>query len=306
MLAIQTENLQKSYRQPGKGRIQALQGLDLQVEPGRIFGFIGPNGAGKSTTIKILAGLVWPDKGQARVMGHPCGSVPSRAQLGYLPEVALYHEFMSVWELLEVHAALAGIPSSRRRAACERALQITRLSERRLWRLRQLSKGMQQRFGLAQALVADPPVLILDEPTSGLDPLAQKEIKDIILELKGRGITIFFSSHQLTEVEMICDVIGILHRGRLLTCKPLDELLAEGPESELRLRAAPEAVDELRRQGWDPRPQNGTVLLRVERPRAGQAVEAARAAGAELLELQPLRPTLEQVFFDLVTAADSR
>lgn len=289
--AIRIRNLRKVYRRPRQPELVALESLDLAVQEGQIFGFIGPNGAGKSTTIKTLVGLVRPTAGEATLFGDRCGSAASRRHLGYLPETAVYHEFMEVGELLEVHARLAGVPVQR----CAAALEAVRLEDRRRSRLRELSKGMRQRFGIAQALVAEPRLLILDEPTSGLDPLAQMDVKDIILRLKGQGITIFFSSHQLTDVELICDSIGILHKGKLMRSGSLRELLEDRENVEIRWHGGPSSVAGAAAEtvGEDQR-------VRVPRSASDAAVDAIRAGGGHLLSLQPPRRSLEEAFFEVV------
>jgi len=299
---IKTERLRKAYRPKTAQELVALDGLDLEVKEGDIFGFIGPNGAGKSTSIKILVGLCWPTSGQASIFGHPAGSIEGRRRLGYLPEIAHYHEYMAVRELLEIHAQLAGVPSANVGKQCSDALEAVALSHRATSRMRELSKGMQQRFGIAQALVAAPPLLILDEPTSGLDPLAQKEVKDVILGLKKRGMTIFFSSHKLTEVEHICDVIGILHRGKLLCCTGITDFLESQDTVEVRYKGSDKA---LREGGFESRPENGVLVLTTSRTRLDQALDVMRQSGGSLWSVQPQRRTLEDAFFDLIRSEEA-
>lgn len=296
--AIETRHLRKLYRRRRESDLLALEDLDLNVREGDIFGFIGPNGAGKSTTIKILIGLVRPTSGEALLFGEPCGTPAARRHLGYLPETAVYHEFMAVGELLDVHARLAGVAPAQRKTRCQEALEAVHLQDRAQTRLRELSKGMRQRFGIAQALIARPPLLILDEPTSGLDPLAQLDVKDIILRLKGQGITIFFSSHQLTDVELICDQIGILHRGRMLRCGNLRELLEDSAEVEVRFRGGPTELPgrEILEQGPDR-------VVRLPREESDALVDRLREAGAHLVGMQLARRSLEQAFFEITRAS---
>ena len=296
--AIETSHLRKLYRRRREPDLLALDDLDLQVREGDIFGFIGPNGAGKSTTIKILIGLVHSTSGQARLFGEPCGTPAARRHLGYLPETAVYHEFMAVGELLDVHARLAGVAPAHRKARCQEVLEAVHLQDRSQTRLRELSKGMRQRFGIAQALIARPPLLILDEPTSGLDPLAQMDVKNIILDLKSQGITIFFSSHQLTDVELICDQIGILHRGRMLRCGNLRELLEDSAEVEVRFQGGPTEIRELKvfEQGPDR-------VVRIPREESDALVDSLREAGAHLVGIQIARRSLEQAFFETIRAS---
>ena len=221
--AIDFQGLKKTFRTL-RGPVEALRGLDLQVKPGEIFGYIGVNGAGKSTSIKVLLGLIRATAGAAWVFGEPAGSLAARRKIGYLPEVANYHEFMSAAELLMMHARLAGVPRALQAERCRDALEVVGLSARKHSRLSEYSKGMKQRVGVAQALVSDPPLLILDELTSGLDPFAQRDLRDILTRLKERNITVFFSSHHMSEVEAICDRAAIIHRGALQACGTIPEL----------------------------------------------------------------------------------
>jgi ABC-2 type transport system ATP-binding protein len=304
--AIEARQLSKTYRTAGRGHVNALRELNLRVEAGEVFGFIGPNGAGKTTAIKILAGLSWPTAGEAYIFGAPAGSVAARQQLGYLPETAAYHSFMAVEELLGIHAALAGVPSAERARYCREALEAVRLADRARSRISELSKGMQQRFGIAQAMVSRPNLLILDEVTSGLDPLSQKEVKDIIVHLKGRGITIFFSSHKLTEVEHICDQIGIIHQGRLLRASGLDEFLEASQQVDIRLRTLPEAAQAvLASKQLQARDEDALKLLTVPREDSDALLGKLLAAGADVHSFGPHRETLENAFFELVSQKPS-
>ncbi len=224
--AIETINLSKTYKS-GKKKLDALMNLNLQVDEGDVFGFIGPNGAGKTTTIKTLIGLITATSGEALLFGEPAGTVKSKSRIGYLSEIAYYYNFMEAENLLHYYGALRGISREERKKQIKENLEIVGLQDRTRTKLKEFSKGMLQRFGIALALIGNPPLLILDEPTSGLDPIGQKEVKDVILRLKSRGITIFFSSHHLTEVERICDRIGIIHRGTMLECGPVSQFLQQ-------------------------------------------------------------------------------
>lgn len=302
--AIETQHLRKVYGTRREASVVALRDLSLEVREGDVFGFVGPNGAGKTTSIKILAGLAWPTSGEARIFGAPAGSVEARSRLGYLPEVSSYHEFMTVRELLMVHAALSGMPSGERVTACTEALEAVGLGARAGSRIRQLSKGMQQRFGIAQAMVGRPSLLILDELTSGLDPLAQKEVKDIIVALKARGITIFFSSHKLTEVEHICDTIAILHRGRMLRCGALKDMLEPGDTVHVRWVGSGDVLAGLRGRGLDPFQEDEVSCVVVPPRDAGALVAEIHAAGGALVSVTPRRLSLEDAFFGIIQEAE--
>jgi len=192
-----------------------------------VFGFIGPNGAGKTTTIKTLIGLITATSGDALLFGEPSGTVKAKSKIGYLSEIAYYYNFMEAENLLHYYGALRGISREERKKRIKENLEIVGLGDRTRTKLKEFSKGMLQRFGIALAMIGNPPLLILDEPTSGLDPIGQKEVKDVILRLKSRGITIFFSSHHLTEVERICDRLGIINRGTMLECGPVSQFLQQ-------------------------------------------------------------------------------
>jgi ABC-2 type transport system ATP-binding protein len=302
--AITTLSLRKVYRSRGDGKQSALVDLNLSVRRGDIFGFIGPNGAGKTTTIKILTGLIWPTAGDAYIFGQPAGTIHAKIKMGYLSEVSYYYDFMEAEKLLHFYGSLHGLDRSVRYARVKEALGAVNLLDKRKTRLREFSKGMQQRFGIAQALIARPPLLILDEPTSGLDPIAQKEIKDIILNLKSQGITIFFSSHQLTQVENICDKIGIIHNGKMLRTGDLSELLREASHdmSKLVYRYIGDELHSLLiEKGLNPE-HEGNDLFKVLVPSKDVhgLLELIEGKGGSLHLLDPYSETLENLFFNLI------
>jgi ABC-2 type transport system ATP-binding protein len=223
---LKIENLRVEYRsrELGQGVKHALKGLNLSVCPGEVFGFLGPNGAGKTTTMNVLLGFVPPTSGNAFLFGVNVQQPIARQRIGYLPELTYYYKFLTAEEILRFYGKIFGLP---RKVADERINSILKLVELEHARKRPIktySKGMQQRVGLAQALINNPDLLILDEPTSGLDPLGRMKVREIIQRLKNEGKTVFFSSHELGEVETVCDRVAILYEG---------ELKAEGRVSEL-------------------------------------------------------------------------
>jgi ABC-2 type transport system ATP-binding protein len=224
--AIEIRDLVVSY---GKRRV--LDGLSLSVSRGEIFGFLGPNGTGKSTTIKVLLGLLFPASGRVRVDGFAPSDVRSRARVGFLPEEAIYYRFLTPVELLKFYGALCGVPGNVLKTRVQRLVEWTGLSAVADRRIGTFSKGMVQKLGLAQALVNDPEILVLDEPASGLDPLARIELRSFLKHLKQEGKTIFFSSHELSEVELLCDTVAILKSGKLVRSGPLSEVVDRGQES---------------------------------------------------------------------------
>ncbi|MFN4218183.1 MAG: ABC transporter ATP-binding protein [Candidatus Bipolaricaulia bacterium] len=226
MNAIEVVELHKTYRGLlRRNSIEALKGVSLSVRQGEIFGLLGPNGAGKTTLIKILLGIAFADRGQALLCGRDSRDPQARQCVGYLPEEYQLPEYLKAWRVLDFFAKLYGLQE--RRSHIEELLQLTGIAERRDSKVREFSKGMRQRLGLAQALLNSPKVLILDEPTANLDPLGRKDVKDLLLRLKEQGTTVFISSHVLTEIERVCDRVAILHKGQLLTEGTVDELTQE-------------------------------------------------------------------------------
>ena len=217
MHPIEVENLTVYYRRgTGKPKLKAVDGLSLNVEEGECVGFIGPNGAGKSTTIKVLMGFIFPQAGKTLVLGHPAGSVAAKRGIGYLPEVAQYYPFMTSREVLNLYGSAQKLPSSQLGQRTDPLLEKVGLKGRENEQLKKFSKGMLQRVGIAQALLGEPRLLILDEVTSGLDPVGRKDIRNLLLERKKAGVTIFFSSHELTEVAQLCDRIILVDSGKKL------------------------------------------------------------------------------------------
>jgi len=223
---IDIDGLSIRYTSRHGRNVEAVRDLRLAVQEGEIVGFIGPNGAGKTSTIKVLMGFMEPSDGTARVLGQRAGSVAARECTGYLPEVALYYPFLSARETLRLYAELQGVDRLLRESLVDALLARVRLSERADERLRTYSKGMLQRVGIAQAIMGDPELLILDEVTAGLDPIARHDVREILLDFKYRGRTVFFSSHELSEVALICDRIVLIDRGSILEEQRLETLLA--------------------------------------------------------------------------------
>jgi ABC-2 type transport system ATP-binding protein len=237
--AIYTADLRKQY-----GAITALAGLSMTVPRGEIFGFLGPNGAGKTTSVKLLLGLTAPTGGEAWVLGEPVGDRLTRRRIGYLPELFRYQEWMTAREVLSLHCDLAALPRGERRGDIARVLDTVGLTERADTRVGTFSKGMQQRLGLAVALLGHPDLVFLDEPTTALDPVGRHHVREIIRDLKGHGTTVFLNSHLLNEVEQVCDRVAVIDRGRVIAIGTLDELRAG--EQAVSLRAGGMTEDALR------------------------------------------------------------
>ena len=231
---LSAENLRVEYRAPSRkaeGLKVALKGLNLSVYPGEVFGFLGPNGAGKTTTMNVLLGFTPPTQGCATLFGSDVRDPAARQRIGYLPELTYYYKFLTAVELLRFYAKIFGIPPSERERRIEQVIQWVELGAAARKPIRTYSKGMQQRVGIAQALINNPDLLILDEPTSGLDPIGRKEVRHLIQRLKKEGKTVFFSSHELGEVETVCDRVAILFEGELKALGTIPSLMLPGETS---------------------------------------------------------------------------
>src|SRR5947209_6039439 len=225
--AIEIENLTKDYPFGflHLKKKTSLEGLTMSVENGEVFGFLGPNGAGKSTTIKLLMGLIFPTAGTARILGKPISDISMHADIGYLPEQPYFYDYLTAAELLDYFARFHDLPPQERKARVDHMLKKVGLETARKIQLRKYSKGMLQRVGLAQAILHDPKVVILDEPMSGLDPVGRREVRDIILELRRAGKTVLFSTHILSDAEMLCDRVGVIVGGKLRGVGAPDEIV---------------------------------------------------------------------------------
>ncbi|HEY6005767.1 MAG TPA: ABC transporter ATP-binding protein [Anaeromyxobacter sp.] len=309
MSALQIEKLGKTYRLGLRMRsVVALDALSLSVEEGSIFGFVGPNGAGKSTTIKILVGLIKPSRGTASIFGKPITDPASRRVVGYLPENPSFHDFLRPLEVLELLGKLSGLAGRELRRRAEEVLEMVGLSHARDLTVRKFSKGMVQRLGLAQAVLHDPPLLILDEPMSGLDPIGRKDARDLVLELRRRGKTLFFSTHILNDVETTCDRVGMVMKGQLVAEGSLGALL-DGSVKSVELRCAPLAEEHfaaLHASALDgSRGPDGWVFSFADLAGANRAAARVLSLGGRILSLSPQRETLEQSFMRLAHSSGS-
>jgi ABC-2 type transport system ATP-binding protein len=301
MLAIETLDLTKDYpvglfrKRPRR----ALDGLSLRVEAGQVFGLLGPNGAGKSTTLKLLLRLIFPTSGTARLLGRELDDVPMHARVGYLPENPYFYDHLTAREFLNYVGELFGLASARRRRRVEQLLDRIGLVDSSDIPLRKFSKGMVQRVGVAQALMNDPELIFLDEPMSGLDPLGRREVRDLILELKAEGKTIFFSTHILSDAEVLCDRVAILNRGRLHGCGELREILSLGVSAtEVVLEnPTPELLNELQPYSRALVRTGNRVRLEIaEEPSLATTLKMILRHGAQVVSLNPVKMSLEDYF----------
>ena len=301
--AIATQNLRKVYGgRPGRPGFVAVQGLSLQVPKGQVFGFLGPNGAGKTTTINMLLGNIYPTAGQATLLGRPVGDRDARARLGFLPEKFQFHDFLTAEEFLDLHGKLYGMGAAARRKRIPEVLEIVGLSDRRKSRIAEFSKGMQQRVGLAQAILNDPELVILDEPTSALDPLGRREVREIVSHLKAQGKTVMLNSHLLSEIEMTCDQVAILKAGQIVRQGKIDDLLAAPSTVEMRiLNQTPALLRDLRGLAQTVTVDGEQVTASIPDENAiPELVAATVKNGGRLLALVPRRESLEDLFIRVV------
>ena len=233
---VVTRNLTKVYRDFwGRQKVRALKALDLTVRRGEVFGLLGPNGSGKTTTIKLLLGLLFPTSGEALMLDKPATDVGKNAKIGYLPEESYLYRFLNAEETLDFYGRLFSMSHAVRRQRVSQLISMVGLESARKRQLREYSKGMARRIGLAQALINDPELILLDEPTSGLDPIGTRNMKDLILDLKKQGKTVIMSSHLLADVQDVCDRIGILHQGELKELGRVEDLLKVSDQTEFRV-----------------------------------------------------------------------
>jgi ABC-2 type transport system ATP-binding protein len=306
--AISVSNLSKTYRTGlfGSSTVQALNGVSLNVPEGAIFGLLGPNGAGKTTLVKILLGLVHPTDGTAHLFGEPAQRPAARERIGFLPENHRFPDFLTAEQTLQVYGRLANVPSPPREERISDLLQNVGLAERRDTKVKTFSKGMLQRLGLAQALLNDPDLLFLDEPTSGVDPVGRRAIRDLVLELRDAGATIFLNSHLLSEVEKVCSKIAILRNGQLVREGTIEELTAVERVYDVVCTPVPDDVRtafdlDLLSSDAPTDPSLRQYRMHAEdRSALNALLDRLRTADVEVESISPLRRSLEDYFIDVV------
>jgi ABC-2 type transport system ATP-binding protein len=297
MSALQVSNLVKVY-----GAVRALDGVTLSVEPGEIFGLIGKNGAGKTTLVKILLSIVHRTAGEARLLGQDVPHAASRNRVGYLPEDLRFPDYHTGESALDFYGSLYGLPGAVRRRRSQELLGQMDLARAARRKIRGYSKGMKQRLGLAQALLHDPDVLFLDEPTDGVDPEGRIQIRDLLLDLRSKGKTIFLNSHLLSEIEHVCTRVGILDQGKLQREGSLDSLRRPTNAYVIRFEGpADGALDEIRSTAPDVRREGESLLFTLQDPRRlDSIIDLLRARGVSVRGMEERKQSLEDIFRETV------
>jgi ABC-2 type transport system ATP-binding protein len=305
MSVIEINNLTKDYEVGfwRKRKVRALDGLSLSIDGGQIFGFLGANGAGKTTTLKLLMRLIFPTEGSAQILGHDIRDVSMHQRIGYLPENPYFYDYLTAREFLDYCAQIFGYPAATRRKRAADLLARVKLDEKR-WdtQLRKFSKGMLQRVGLAQSLVNDPEIVFLDEPMSGLDPVGRREVRDLIAELRDEGKTVFMCSHILSDIEVLCDRVAILKKGRLAQVGYLDELRRKTEDpNRMEVMTTGADAESLRKHLSSAEIAPTPRGLRIEVASEAEienVITALRKVGGKIVSVQPVKQSLEELFLD--------
>ena len=303
---IEIENLSKDYEVGfwKKRKVRALDGLNLQVEGGQIFGFLGGNGAGKTTTIKILMSLIFPSEGNAKILGRDISDVKMHQTIGYCPENPYFYDYLTARELMNYFGELFGLGSAARKRKSEELLSKVGLDEKD-WnkQLRKFSKGMLQRVGLAQSLINDPEIVFLDEPMSGLDPIGRREIRELIAELREQGKTVFMSTHILSDIEALCDNVAILRKGKLAATGKLDDLLMQSGERQSFEIVVKGVSKEMLQTRISDVPgaeifakPNGANIHVLQENDIEKVLQIIKNSGGNLVSVQPVKQSLEELF----------
>ena len=306
--AIEVQSLSKRYASAfSKKAVQALDAVDLQVTPGETFGLLGPNGAGKTTLIKILLDIVRPTRGEAALFNIPVQKPHARKRIGYLPENHRFPDFLTAGQVLDLYGQMARVPESERRQRIPPLLETVRMTPWEDVKIKKFSKGMMQRLGLAQALITDADLILLDEPTDGVDPVGRREIRDLLVELRDRGKTIFLNSHLLSEVEQVCTRVAILNQGRLVREGSIEALTASEPVYEVLstpisdglLAALEAAIDLLDETPQDPDLRRYQIKA-ADRRDLNAVLDRLRSEAVLFEAVHPVRQSLEDYFIDVV------
>jgi ABC-2 type transport system ATP-binding protein len=305
MKAVETKDLTKIYSTSfGKKKVQALLDFNLDVESGLIFGLLGPNGAGKTTLVKLLLGITFPTAGKAKILEEKISDYKIKKRIGYLPENHKYPPYLKGGEVLRYFGKLSGVNETILDKRIDELLSLVKLSQWKKTKVKAYSKGMMQRLGLAQALINDPELIFLDEPTDGVDPIGRKEIRDILLELKGRQKTIFLNSHLLSEVELITDRVGILNKGKLLREGTVKELTEKKEEYKIVIEdrvdkiTLPENFTKISDRNYSVKVTDSNELNKM--------IDYLRSSSILIKEILPMKTTLEEMFISLINESEKK
>jgi ABC-2 type transport system ATP-binding protein len=303
--AIDLHHVEKIYR----GKVHALRGIEMQVHPGEIFGLLGPNGAGKSTLVKIMMTVVRPTRAEGMLLGRPIGHKATLQRVGFLPEHHRLPPYLTGRQALDYCGALAKVDRPTRRDRAEKLLEAVGMSDWADKKVASYSKGMQQRIGLAQALINDPQLVILDEPTDGVDPVGRREIRDVLVQLRNEGRTIFLNSHLLSELEMVCDRVAILVQGEVTHQGTIDDLTVESRRYEIAVRGevTPGLMADHPGARIEPVEDGATriVIPGAEAEAVQPVLDRLRAEGLTILSIRPVRESLEDLLMRAVTSTDT-
>jgi ABC-2 type transport system ATP-binding protein len=299
MLALETQDLTKRF---SRGKITALEDVTLSVNEGVIFGLLGPNGAGKTTLIKIILGILFPTSGSAKLLEKPINDIPTKEKIGYLPENHRYPDFLKGGEVLDYFARLSAVDKDRLEKNKAELLKLVNLEKWESTKIRKYSKGMQQRLGLAQAMMNDPDILFLDEPTDGVDPIGRKEIREVLLHFKDEGKTIFLNSHLLSEVEMICDEVAILDKGRLIRRGTVEELTSASKTFRIQTsKVTKTLLDGLKPHTIEMDQQNSAIQVTVvSQKKLNAIIDHLRGNDIDIKGVVPHKQSLEESFIEIL------
>jgi ABC-2 type transport system ATP-binding protein len=307
MSAIEILGLEKTYNVGfwRKRPKRALHPLHLTVEDGEIFGFLGPNGAGKTTTLKLLMGLVFPTAGSARILGRDWTDPQIKAQIGFLPEQPYFYDYLTAHELLEYYGQLSGVPAKQRKQRVEQVLQQVGLRDVQGVQLRKFSKGMLQRVGIGQAILHDPKLVFFDEPMSGLDPMGRREVRDLMVQLKHEGKTVFFSTHILSDAETLCDRVAIIHKGELRGIGAVEDLTSSVQGKVEVIWHGTQVPASIKALGGECHVTGDRVRAIIAENQQDAVIDALRRERLRLIAITPVRTSLEAYFVEKLRRAET-
>ncbi len=308
MYSVEVQSINKIYETAfRKRRVQALNDFSIKVEKGSIFGLLGPNGAGKTTLVKILLGITFPTTGTATVLGHDISNYKLKSKVGYLPENHKFPPYLNGGDVIKYAASLSGYEPPNLEQKVDELLSLVKMLEWKNMKVKKYSKGMMQRLGLAQAMINDPELVILDEPTDGVDPIGRKEIRDVLIDLKNQGKTIFLNSHLLSEVELITDNVAILNKGNLVHQGNVQELTTS--KEKFKIKFASELKEELKSENFNKyqieQMEEDTVLFKLnDVEELNNLIDDLRKAQLFIVSIEPLKSSLEDMFISLIKNSD--